>query len=148
MKEKAKKVIEYSIDDLDALMDSIKRATSLNEKAIMARAKMNSGYISQTKSRAKADPNQGVPAKLIEKLNLVFKDDLKKPGSTQKGIEDIIKEVNERIIKLEAQATIMIVSLAQVLSNQTGRAIGNVSVELSKAIDEEMMRMSGKVSKK
>jgi len=47
------KVRDYSIEELNALIESIKRANSLTEEDISKRMGYNEGYISQNRSRGK-----------------------------------------------------------------------------------------------
>lgn len=85
---------------------------------------------------------------LIQKHSKLFQNDSSDSLHLTGELEQIIGDLKEKAIRLEAQATVTIVSLAQVLSNQTGRAIGSVSVELSKAIDEEVNRILREQKKK
>lgn len=65
-KSKGGKRKQYSIDELDQLILSIKQAKGLTEEQIAQRAGYNEGYISQTRSRGV------IPAKFIETIKREF----------------------------------------------------------------------------
>lgn len=56
-------------------------------------------------------------------------------------IGTVVGKMQERIIKLEASVTVILVTLAQSVSTESGKAIAIVSSELRKAIDEEADRL-------
>lgn len=75
---------EYSMEEFNALIDSIKKAHSLNEEDITRRVKYNEGYISQSRSRGK------VSAKFVHSLMREFgitDITIKKPIKEDIGIE-------------------------------------------------------------
>jgi hypothetical protein len=53
MQQTMPKIEEYSIEEMERLIESIKRKTELNEEEIAKTLKYNQGYISQTRSRGK-----------------------------------------------------------------------------------------------
>lgn len=71
---------EFSMDDLDRLIYSIKMATALNEGEIALRLGYNEGYLAQVKSRGV------IPGKLIKALEREFRDDLPKAKSQSTNI--------------------------------------------------------------
>lgn len=85
---------------------------------------------------------------LIEKHAKILQNGSPEDFHITGDLPELWEEMNKRIIRLEAKATVLTVSLAQALSNQTGKAIGSVSVELSKAIDEEANRLLAEQQKK
>jgi transcriptional regulator with XRE-family HTH domain len=66
MQQQQPKPREYSMDELNRLIDSIKRKENLTEEQIAQRLKYNEGYISQVRSRGKVSP------KFIDNLKREF----------------------------------------------------------------------------
>jgi Tol biopolymer transport system component len=62
----AKTIKYYSVEELDYLIESIKKAEKLNEGQIAARMGYNEGYLAQVKSRGQ------IPAKLMNALQREF----------------------------------------------------------------------------
>lgn len=53
MQQQMGNVEDYSINDLETLIESIRRKTGMNEEEIARKLKYNDGYIAQTRSRGK-----------------------------------------------------------------------------------------------
>lgn len=93
MQKKHRNIGQSSLIGFETLIESIKRATNLNEEQISLRLKYNEGYISQTRSRGKASE------KLINSLLREFRNELsaekhittrnnfKKIGEEKSGIQ-------------------------------------------------------------
>lgn len=113
--------------------------------------------------------NGNITSNHLKILKLIFSDLLEKQTygsmvseprapygrSTIKGFKTIegdlpiiIGKMEEDLIRIDASMTILSVTLAEVISKTTGKAIGSVSVELSKAIDQEVDRLYLQLGKK
>lgn len=147
MQKKTVKTEEYSIDDLDNLIESIKKRTFLNEEQIATNLGYNEGYISQVRSRGK------VSGKFIRALKRAHPETLQnanfsretdannqsnetstenpeKKNSLEKSIENLtetgkIQAQNERMrIENEKVTVESIQKLIALLEQQYGKKIG------------------------
>lgn len=64
------------------------------------------------------------------------------------SLPTIIGSMQEELIRLKAITTVLLVTVEQSVSTQTGKSIASVSVELRKAIDDEANRLFDQLGKK
>lgn len=86
MQKPTPKPEDYSINELNDLIETIKKRTKLNEEDISKRMGYNEGYISQTRSRKK------VPPKLFNNLLREFRNEL---NESHKQSETTVSEPEE-----------------------------------------------------
>ena len=65
-----------------------------------------------------------------------------------KDLGKTIGGIEEKLLRLEATVTILSLTLAETIAKTTGKPIAGISVEISKAIDEEADRLYGELHKK
>ena len=65
-----------------------------------------------------------------------------------KDLGKTIGNIEEKLLRLEATVTILSITLAETIAKITGKTIAGISVEISKAIDEEADRLYGELHKK
>lgn len=124
---------DYSIEDLNRLIESIKRKTGLTEEGIARHLKYNEGYIAQTRSRGK------VSVKFTQALQSLLKTGLQNATNEKSDTEPtpmqlmkIIIDTNENIRKDHSE---LIQLHKQIVA--TNAKLADSNNELAKKIPEQ-----------
>jgi transcriptional regulator with XRE-family HTH domain len=104
--------------------------------AIAEKTGVNKGNVSLYLSKKKM-PSENFIKKFYESFNLVA--DKEKVKYTVDAI--LIRDLTKEIKQLKATVHILKVTVAQLASTSTGKAIGSMLVEIDRAIDEEANRL-------
>jgi beta-lactam-binding protein with PASTA domain len=133
MKQKAKKVRDYSIEELDALINRIKQSgiNGVTDESISKKAGYNEGYIAQTRSRGK------VSAKLMEKIKLTYGIGAPTPAG----------HYEERLIRAEAHLEVLGNTVALILADFDPLSFSGKQADLAKAIEEVVKRRLAELKK-
>lgn len=128
------KVEEYSINDLNRLIESIKKRTGLSEEAISAGIKYNEGYIAQTRSRGK------VPSKFMQALKAAYPETLQNANEVNEPIptyesRTVLEKSIENLTQDKIRTTALIERIMAYLENQINLAGSSKAVEVLTGID-------------
>lgn len=117
-----------------------KDVDSLGLKFPVAAITKATGYVKGNVSdylSKKKEPSEN----FIHAFYKAFEGSIKVPRETNGDLSSLIRNLTEAGIKHEAAINILVISLAEMIAQQTGKGIGFVSSELQKAISLESDRL-------
>lgn len=87
--KKVNKTEFYSVDQMEHLINSIKKVKNLSDEEISEATKSAKGYIAQVRSRAKKEPSGGVSPKFMHKLKSLLANLLQNAKVARIADEDV-----------------------------------------------------------
>lgn len=135
---------KYSVADLNDLLSDIKRATNLNEREIEKKARYKDGYIAQVRSIGQKTGS--VSKLLIEKLRLVFYEDLNKTKNVP--YPDTISRLIENVLLIKAGQDVDRGLLIEILARLQNKSVTSLSEEVRTALDSRILSLREQLLRK